>query len=542
MPALDVNALREKAGSAVKSFTPQQLVMLGVMAVIAVMGGMMFLRWVSAPTYGVLYAGLDEKDASKIVEELDATGVPYKLEAGGTTILVPEAKVYDTRLAMSATGIPSGGVVGYELMDKQGFTTSEFRQRVDYQRALQGELTRTLMAVEGVESAAVHLAIPEESLFAEDDASATRASVLLQTSGDLGDEAVQGIVNLVASSVPDLSPENVTVADGQGRVLSAPGAGSGAATDRQMRHTQTLEAQKAAEAETMLAQAFGPGRAIVRVSADVNFDESQQQIESYDPASQVPVREQTSTETFTGAGTPPGGVLGVDGTPIDTGGNETQYEKNDTNTEFGVNRTVTTAKSTPGAIERLSVAVLLDGSAEPVPSREQVQQLVAAAVGLDPERGDSIVVDTMAFDETLTEAADEARSSAASAESKDQLMDYVQTGVGVLVLLLVAFFLRKGLKGPKVEPIELPADGPGSLAAALAAAQPAGALAPVPMGAATEAMPVAVPAMAGVGAGAGGGAGLPALTGSHDDMLQLIDQQPEEVAVLLRNWLADRRG
>jgi len=532
MAGLDVNALREKAGSAVKSFTPQQLTMLGVMAVIAVVGGMMFLRWVSTPTYGVLYSGLDEKDASKVVEELEATGVAYKLESGGTTILVPESKVYDTRLALSASGVPSGGVVGYELMDKQGFTTSEFRQRVDYQRALEGELTRTLIAIEGVESAAVHLAIPEESLFT-DDQKAARASVLLHTSGELGDETVQGVVNLVASSVPDLTPENVTVADDKGHVLSAPGGGGGAVTDRQMRHTETLEAQKAAEAETMLAQAFGAGHAVVRVSADVNFDESEQQTESYDPESQVAVRESTATETFTGTGSPPGGVLGVDGTAVESGGSDTNYEKNETSTEFGVNRTVTTAKSTPGAIERLTVAVLLDGSAKPVPDREQVEQLVAAAVGLDPERGDSIVVDTMAFDATLAESAEKARSSAASAESKDQLMSYVQTGVGVLLLLLVAFFLRKGLKGTKVEPIELPETGPGSLAAALAAAQPAGAAglpAPMPLG--TPAGDSPVPA-----------ALVPALVGGgHDDMLQLIDQQPEEVAVLLRSWLADRRG
>jgi flagellar M-ring protein FliF len=173
---------------------------------------------------------------------------------------------------------------------------------------------------------------------------------------------------------------------------------------------------------------------------------------------------------------------------------------------------------------------------------------VAAAVGLDPQRGDTIVVDTMAFDESLAEAADEARSSAASSESTEKMMGYVQTGVGVLMLLLVAFFLRKGLKGPKVQPVELPPDGPGSLAAALAAAQPAGGLMPGPISldGSGEHLPVAtpVPAMAGVGAtsAAGAAANLPALAGSHDDMLQLIDQQPEEVAVLLRNWLADRRG
>src|SRR5687767_1255749 len=157
--------------------------MVALLAVVALVGGFTFLRWVSAPSYGVLYSGLSAEDAGDVVEELKSKGVDYKLQNDGTTILVNEAAVYDTRLELSAAGVPRGGAVGYELLDKQSFTTSEFRQRVDYQRAVEGELSRTLMALEGVESATVHLAIPEETLF-EKDEKPTRASVLLRTRED----------------------------------------------------------------------------------------------------------------------------------------------------------------------------------------------------------------------------------------------------------------------------------------------------------------------------------------------------------------------
>src|SRR5438477_6145355 len=187
----------------------------------------------SAPSYSVLFTGLDAKAASSVVDKLKADGVPYKLDNQGSAVLVPATKVYDLRLSLSAAGLPKGGTVGYELLDKQGLTTSEFTQKVDYQRAVEGELARTLMALDGVENASVHLAVPQDTLFT-DNKQPTRASVLLKTSTDLSDDAVQSIVNLVASSVPNLNPNDVTVADTAGRVLSSPSTSAGATSTRQM--------------------------------------------------------------------------------------------------------------------------------------------------------------------------------------------------------------------------------------------------------------------------------------------------------------------
>jgi flagellar M-ring protein FliF len=531
--ALDINVIKQQAGRTLKSFSPQQLTMVVLLGVIALVGGMTFLRWVSAPSYAVLFSGLPAEEASSVVEELDAQGVPYRLENAGTSILVPQSKVHATRLSLSASGLPKGGTTGYELLDDQGFTTSEFRQRIDYQRAVEGELARTLMAIEGVEAASVRLAIPEESLFSDED-KAARASILLRTTSDLGDEQVQSIVNLVSGAVPDLAPDNVTVADNKGHVLSAPGGAGGGLDNRQLKLAREFERQRAAEAETMLTQVYGPGHAVVRVSAQLNFDESSQETERYNPASQVPLSEETSSETFTGTGNPPGGVVGVDGGAVD-GSTQSDYEKTEAARQFGVDRTVTRQQNAPGRVERLSVAVVLDGSVKPVPDPGQVEGLIGAAIGLDAERGDSIVVDTVAFDASLAAAADDAQAAASGAKSRQNMMDLAQTAVGVLVLLLVAFFLWRAMRSTSTA-VELPVDGPGSLAAALAAAQgSAGALASAGTAYARRTDDMAP---------AEGRALVPALVGASEasDVLSLIDQQPDEVATLLRSWLADRRS
>jgi flagellar M-ring protein FliF len=549
--ALDVNALKERAGKLTKSFNPAQLVVIGLLTVVALIGAMAFMKWASAPSYSVLFTDLDAKAASSVVEKLKADGVPYQLSNEGTAVMVPTAKVYDLRLSLSSAGLPEGGTVGYELLDKHGLTTSEFTQKVDYQRAVEGELARTLMALDGVDNASVHLAVPENRLFT-DDKEATRASVLLKTSTALGDDAVQSIVNLVASSVPNLAPADVTVADTSGRVLSSSGTTSGAASTRQIELADQYQRQLSSDASAMLTQVFGPGHAVVRVSAQLNFDETERSTETYSQTEPKVLKEQTASEKFTGSGTPPGGTLGVTGAPASTTGTGNNYEKNDASKEYGVDRVVETAKVAPGKVQRLSAAVVLDGSAQPVPEAAKVEKLVAAALGLDTARGDTIVVDTIGFDQSVATAAKEAKAKAAGQASTTTMMSYVRTGVGSLALLLVLFFLARGLKQKKTEPVALPEIGPGSVAAAIAAAQTA---AGNTLG--HSELPASIPALVGAGAAglaqglpAGlaasptvpGQVPLPAVGHGEDDLLRLIDQQPEEMAVLLRSWLADRRS
>src|SRR5690349_7284891 len=226
MAALDINGARRRAAGVWSGFTSGQKTMLGLAIAAVVVGGYMFTKWAAQPTRAPLYGNLASSDAASVTQELSGKGVQYKLADGGATVMVPQAQVYQLRLDMSAKGLPTGGSQGYSLLDKQGITTSEFRQRVDYQRALEGELARTIGAIDGVSGADVHLVIPADDVFA-DDSRKPSASVLLRpkTAGKkFSSDQVRAVVNLVAGSVEGLTPDAVTVADSTGHTLSAPGA------------------------------------------------------------------------------------------------------------------------------------------------------------------------------------------------------------------------------------------------------------------------------------------------------------------------------
>lgn len=517
---MDTAALKTRVTEAFKSFAPAQLAVIGMLAVAVLIGGMTFMKWASAPSYGVLFSGLDTKDASEVVDKLKSDGVKYKLVSDGTAIMVPSAKVYDLRLAMSSEGLPKGSVVGYEILNNQGLTTSEFSQQVNYQRAVEGEITRTLQTMDDIESVSIHLAIPRDELFT-DNASKPTASVLLKTSRTLSDDAVESIVHLVAASVPNMEPAGVTVADTNGQVLSNGGSVSGGGSNREMRMTQEYETTLANNANAMLAQVYGSGHAIVRVNARLNYDEKQTQTESYDPDSQVAVRAQTSKETYTGGAdgtSAASGVLGgVDTGTTGTGATGTDYQKEDSSKDFGVTKVIENAKVAPGKVERLSVAVMLDKNAKPAPDVDSVKGLVSAALGFDAERGDQIVVDTLEFEKAAATTDAAAGDAAAS-----PMMDYARTGVGVLILAAVLVVFLRGMRRTKVELLDLPK----------------GALA---LGAAGET--IELPTHAGQMAGgqyALASAGAAPHGSTQQQVLSLVDQQPDEVAVLLRSWLGDR--
>ena len=203
-----------------------QKVVIGLLLVGLVLGGFFFYSWITTPTQAPLFSNLASTDASAIVDELNAEGVAYDLADGGGTIMVAKDKVYDLRLAMSGKGLPAGQDTGYALLDKQGITTSEFQQQVTYQRALEGELSNTLEALKGVNQAVVHVALPKDEVFVTEQKKPT-ASVLLDLAPgtELTGEQIQAVTNLVSSSVQSMDPDQVTVTDSTGHVLSAPGTG-----------------------------------------------------------------------------------------------------------------------------------------------------------------------------------------------------------------------------------------------------------------------------------------------------------------------------
>jgi len=504
-----------------------QYAALGLMAVSAIILAMWFMSWSTTPTWDLVASGLSPAQAAQVSEELMAADIEHRLANGGSAVEVPSAAASEAAVAVGDLASVAGAIEGYELLDQQGFMASSFRQRIDYQRAIEGELTRTILGLEEVTSATVHLAIPEERLFSEDQ-DQTRASVLV--GGQLTQSTVASITNLVGSAVPGLDPANVTVADTSGRVLSGVTQSGGFSSDRQLQMQELYETQLEVAAQSMLSVALGPGRAVVRVTADLNFDELESETVSYLADEQVTLREQRLDEAFSGDNATPLGTLGSaeDVTQASelAGEDGSAYIRQELNSEFGVPTTTTISRQAPGAVTRITVAVILDESLDPAPDTAVLEPLVAAAVGLDAERGDTIVVESIQFDAPSEEealAAEEAAVAAPPGAGLDPIIGYAKTGAAVVAMLLALLFLRKGLK-------------------TLIASDQALDAADEP-----EARELPSGDTPAVGTGTGSEASGPAMLGSSDtassattiDMLDLIDSQSDEVAHLLRDLVSE---
>lgn len=496
-----VNSLRR----IFSELTMAQRVGVGAAGIVVILAAIAFVSWVSTPSYTVLYSNIDDTQLAQVIEALDADSVPYKLEGGGSRVLVPKNEVYRVRATLASAGI-QGSVVpkGYELLDQQGLSVSDFRQRVDYQRALEGELARTLSAMETVRTATVHLVVPEEALFAENQ-KPVQASVLIDPTSTVSQSDVDAITYLVSSSVEGLEPDQVTVATTDGEVLHAAGAeGTTGVGNSRLRMTREFETTVANDVQAMLSDVLGPGRSSVVVRAVLDFDERSVESETYTPESATPLREQLIDETMTGAGAAPVGTVGVDGQPIATAGNgDYQYQRSEKTRQYGVDRVVTKSIDAPGSIEKLSVAVVVDDGSltgAAAPDTAELQALVAAAIGLDPSRGDTVQVTAAAFP---AEAVPDVATTPDPASASGGIMDLVPNLAGALVLLLVAVALFLQTRGGKHE-VQVAAWNPEAL----------------PEGDPRETL---------------------ALDDMASDVLALVDRQPEEIATLLRSWLADRR-
>lgn len=515
-------------------FTAGQKVVsvLGTLALL--LGGFMVFRWASAPDYAPLFSDMSASDASAVVDQLDADGTPYELADGGTTVMVPRNQVYSTRIALSGEGLPANSEEGgYSILDDQGMSLSEDQQDTNFKRAMEGELAKTVEAIDGVDTAVVHLAIPEKEVFAEEQNPVT-ASVLVKTRPgvSLDPEQVQAIVNLVASSIDGLNPDNVSVADSTGKVLTSPGGGGadGGGTRAQM--VQDVQDQYQSKLQTMLDRVLGPGNSTVQVTADLDFDDATVDTKTYTAADGVPpLSESTNTETYTGAaGTAvAGGVVGPDGqmeTDPNAGGGDSNYSKESTTRDNAVDEVRERRVTAPGSIEKLNVGVALDLSATTLANvnANDIRQLVTATAGLDRARGDTIAVSEFTFDRTAEkEAAKElaaAESEAAAAARQQQFRDI---GLAVLVALLVLGAIlaarRRAKKRDRTAAMlveQIRADQESRVTA-------------------TQMLePVAPAELALAEADA---ARSKHLRGEVDD---LISRQPDDVATLLRGWLAER--
>ena len=501
--AVDVNRSTAALRGRLAQFSAPQKTIVALLALVGLVAVGSFFRWVTAPSYEVLMAGLAPTDAAAVTAELETAGVPYQLASGGTTVLVPAAQVQAQRLAVAAAGLPEGTTKGYELLDAQGMTSSSFQQKVAYQRAVEGELSQTLEQMQDVKVATVHLSVPEKELYT-DKSTPTRASVLLDTQGTLDHDAVDSVQRLVAAAVPDLDPAGVTVSDTKGTLLSSDGGSADTVEAR-----QTLEDAAVTRADTMLASVLGEGHAVVRVNAELDMTARTSEAETYDPTKTVTLRKDTGKETYTGAGAPAaaGVVSAADPVNADgtTGADDTSsYGKDDVKEEYGVSRQVDKSTTTPGALKRLSVAVVLDKAA-PGLTIQEVQDLVSNAVGVDAGRGDTISVATAAFP-----AADAAATGDEAAAAPRDWMRTATVAAAGLLLLVVALSLVRAVRRGTVAEIPLESlPRPREEAAVLEAAG-------------SKALEVG------------------RADAEHDlKVLELVDSRPDEVSSLIRSWLAE---
>lgn len=415
-------------------FQQKMILGAGVAALFALITGLWM--WGQTPDYRVLYSNLSDRDGGTIIDSLQQMNIPYKFAEGGGALLVPSNLVYEARLKLASQGLPKGGTVGFELMENQRFGITQFAEQVNYQRALEGELARSVQSIGAVAAARVHLAIPKPSVFIKEQQKPSASVVLSLQGGRLLDSAqVSAIVHLISSSVPELSAKNVTVVDQSGTLLSESHSGNpvGGLDASQLKYVQQIEQHYASRIEALLIPLLGINNIRAQVSADIDFSRTEQTSEIFkpnqNPATSV-VRSQQSSEATSGSG-PTGGVPGaltnqppvpatapiVSGPGSPGGANAANVGlsnmQKESTVNYEVDRTISHTILPVGTIKRLSVAVVLNGnrkvmdakgksSSKPLDDaeKEQISNLVRDAMGFDQKRGDSLNVQVAAFSES----------------------------------------------------------------------------------------------------------------------------------------------
>ena len=364
--------------------------------------------------YSLLFANMPSRDAASVVDWLKGHKIPYRLEDGGRDIMIPADKVYEARIELAGSGLAEGGV-GFEIFDKQSFGMTDFVQKVNYRRALQGELMRTITSLAPVESARIHLALPEKRLFREQQQPATASVIVKLSSGrSLKELQLQGIVHLVAGSVEGLDAENVTVVDSSGKVLSKSNSDemAGPMTPGMLNYQQTMERRLEVRAQSLLDRALGAGNSLVRVNAEVDFDQRERVEEALDPKGAVIVSEQASTEE--GGSETSSGVPGVVSNLNDGGATTTSItpaSRSEETVNYELSKVVSKTVQSVGTLKALSVSVLVADrvtpgaeGAEPTSTPrgteelQGIEQMVRSALGINDTRGDLVSVVSMPFE------------------------------------------------------------------------------------------------------------------------------------------------
>ncbi len=384
----------------INTLTIKQKIVIGVSVVTTFILIIFLVSIFNQPNYAVLFADLSQQDASKVIEHLSAKKIPYQIEDNGSIIRVPKDKVYETRLELAGKGLPSSGTVGYELFDKSSMGMSDFMQKLNYKRALEGELARTIAGQEGIDGARIHLVFPEKSIFRDEQIPPTASVVIkLRDNYKLPKDKASAIVNFISSSVEGLSTNNITLIDTKGRLLWKEDSDDNLsfASTKQYEIKNSIEMYLAQKAQNLLDNVLGYGNSMVQVNAELNFNQVEKTMEIYDPESQVVISEQTSSGSNAGFSI----------------GDTTQQTNENNITNYEVSKTIQKVIEETGNIKRLSVAAVINDIPKTVEkdgkqiveftprSPEQIkkiEELLRGAMGINNERNDLLSIVNIPFE------------------------------------------------------------------------------------------------------------------------------------------------
>ena len=506
----------------------------------------------------LLYSNLDLKEASEVTQALDQAGIKYETKGDGSTIMVARDKVASARLMIAGKGLVSSGSIGYEIFDgNNALGQTDFVQQLNRQRALQGELERTIKAMQGVNSVRVHLVLPKRQLFEEDAEQPSAAVTIGVGAREPSSDMVRAIQNLVSSSVPNMKAEKVAVIDQHGKTLSAPSDDSLAGKEAQDRRAEA-EARIAKTVKDMIEGVLGPGKARVNVTADINLDRITTQEERFDPDGQV-VRSESTNESGSqeSKNDDTSGVTATSNVPgqgANGGFQQVGSRSNETGsvTNYEISKSVKTTVQEPGTIKKVAVAVAIDGITAP-PGKDgrpgaytprtqqeiqQIEDLVKTAVGFDAARGDQVKVTNIKFPQPEDQGLE--KQGLLSGFDKNDIMRFAELGIlGVVALLVLLFAVRPFIKNlAEPAPAQMALAGPG---------QPVTRLVTLSDGTQQQVVvdqsgePIAI-------AGPTGGSDIDSRidiakiegqvkASSIKRVSEFVEKHPEESVAILRNWL-----
>jgi flagellar M-ring protein FliF len=436
-----------------------------VAVTVALIGFFAFIMMrVTAPQMTPLFTDLSFEDSTAIVKDLERQGIPYELKSDNAIVLVPKDKVTRLRMRLAESGLPKGGGIGYEIFDKSdALGATSFVQNINHLRALEGELARTIRAIDRVQAARVHLVLPERALFSRDKAEAS-ASIVLKVRGPLEPQQVRAIRHLVASAVNELKPERISIVDETGRLL-ADGARTEAALGLSADERQTaFEHRLREQVETIVTSVVGPGRARVQLTADFDFNRVTQTSEKFDPEGRVMRSSQTREESSASNDGKDGQVTvgnelpGAARPPADNNSTREQSKKSEEILNYEISRSTKTEVTEGGRVNRISVAVLVDGAYtkndkgettyQPREKEEidRIAALVRTAIGFDQKRGDQVEVVNLRFAEVPANIIPEPTGLMSFLTfTKDDVMHWIELGVMFLLALIVLLLVVRPL-------------------------------------------------------------------------------------------------